>query len=315
MDKTKSYIAVIAIFCIVAYNLLYAGTPTTDLNLNKWTVGDTDYVPLQNTDMDTLDAAIPDKRSGKTAVFQSSVTFTRDFKIGISTSVINSTFTTSGNLEVGEITATSSVTASAFFGNGGALTGISLGDVFLASTQTFTGINTSLNTSGIGNIFIVTTNTVTNSFSIDGASGHAEFFVRSARARNSASITISNNTQTVLTFDTETWDTDNLFTVNGSSFVATVSGVYGFSCSVFWDTPIGGIRQTKVLLNGSTDLALIRQSSANFGNLTSTISTYYYLNKDDFLECVVFHSRGINIDVIVIGETPSASMVYVGNAP
>ena len=49
-------------------------TYTTDLNLAKPAVGDTNYVTPFATGMDTLDAAIPDKRVNKVAVFASSLT-------------------------------------------------------------------------------------------------------------------------------------------------------------------------------------------------------------------------------------------------
>ena len=54
---------------------LTAGSYTSDLNLYKPAKYDTNYITPFATGMDTLDAAIPDKRSGKNPIFASSVTF------------------------------------------------------------------------------------------------------------------------------------------------------------------------------------------------------------------------------------------------
>lgn len=63
---TKTIKNVAAIFLLAIGLSAHAGILTTNLGLNKWTKGDlaSDYLPKQNTDQNTLDAAILDKRVG-----------------------------------------------------------------------------------------------------------------------------------------------------------------------------------------------------------------------------------------------------------
>lgn len=82
-------------------SIAWAGTYTTDLQLYKPATGDTNYVAPFATGMDTLDAAIPDKRVNKIAVFASSLTI------------------------VGPLTAHSSITANGgIYGDGSNLSGV-----------------------------------------------------------------------------------------------------------------------------------------------------------------------------------------------
>lgn len=63
---TKTIKNVAAIFLLAIGLSVHAGILTPNLGLNKWTKGDlaSDYLPKQNTDQNTLDAAILDKRVG-----------------------------------------------------------------------------------------------------------------------------------------------------------------------------------------------------------------------------------------------------------
>ncbi len=62
MDKAKTLNAILV--AALAVSFAYAATQTSNLSLYKFAVGDTDYPTNQNLNMDTLDAAILDKRTG-----------------------------------------------------------------------------------------------------------------------------------------------------------------------------------------------------------------------------------------------------------
>lgn len=76
-------ITILLLFCGTSF----AGTYTTDLNLYKPAYGDTNYVTPFSNGMDTLDAAIPDKRSTKTATIDAAWNFTQALTLGSSLDV------------------------------------------------------------------------------------------------------------------------------------------------------------------------------------------------------------------------------------
>ena len=112
--------------------------------------------------------------------------------------------------------------------------------------------------------------------------------VIAARVHNSAAITISNNTLTVLTFDSERYDTDTIHSTssNTSRLTAKTAGKYIITGNVRWDDNGTGRRLLSILVNGSTTIA--RGETAILSAETSqNISTHYDLAVDDFVELEV----------------------------
>lgn len=91
--KMKKILLFVLLFPLNSYALTY----TTDLNLVKPAARETNYIAPFATGMDTLDAAIPDKRVNKTAVFASSLTVSGPFTASSSATITGSAFSVGGS--------------------------------------------------------------------------------------------------------------------------------------------------------------------------------------------------------------------------
>lgn len=89
----KDRILVIFAIIVLSAGAIYSATQTSSLGLYRFAIGDTDYSTNQNTNMDTLDAAILDKRVGGTVTGQvtvSTLVVTGGFSIpGLSSTTLN----------------------------------------------------------------------------------------------------------------------------------------------------------------------------------------------------------------------------------
>lgn len=81
-------------------SLLFAGSTTSDLGLYKPAVDEVGWGTSVNDNFDTLDAAIPDKRSGKTATFSSTVNLNGTTTINDGGSIRASSLTITGAAQV-----------------------------------------------------------------------------------------------------------------------------------------------------------------------------------------------------------------------
>lgn len=86
MSKDR-FLAVVTLVAL-SITLVYSATQTTNLQLYKFEVGDLDYPANQNNNMDTLEAAVLDKRVGGTITGNLAVTGTFS-AVGLSSTTIN----------------------------------------------------------------------------------------------------------------------------------------------------------------------------------------------------------------------------------
>ena len=136
-----------------------------------------------------------------------------------------------------------------------------------------------------------------------------------ARVYNSADISISNATVTILTFNSERFDTNTIHDTssNTSRLTCKTAGIYLIFGSVAWSNGALGVRQVSILLNGATVIAK-QLSPANDANNTTeqSISTAYELTVNDYVELQVFHGQGSNLNISVLGNySPEFGMVRV----
>jgi hypothetical protein len=117
------------------------------------------------------------------------------------------------------------------------------------------------------------------------------------RVRKSANQSISNATETVLTFDTETFDTDAYHDNSTNSGRLTVpagkAGYYNIYFCIQWDLNATGDREVSLYINGTST-----RICANFiaGDATTypfcNGTTTYYLAETDYVQLTGYQTSG-----------------------
>lgn len=136
---------------------------------------------------------------------------------------------------------------------------------------------------------------------LDVLSDDISFLANPPRCRvyNSANISIPNNTDTALTFDSERFDTDTMHStaVNTGRITFTTGGVYEVGASVSFPSSTG-IRSVVVALNGVTSLVGQRTTAlgGGFADILSC-STIYSFSAADYITVIVYQSSGAALNV------------------
>ena len=136
------------------------------------------------------------------------------------------------------------------------------------------------------------------------------FFVRltkimvpTARVYRNTALTIPNNTWTVVPFQAQLWDTDNLWSLspNPSRFTINTAGVYLIIFNARWQPASAGRRLLQLMLNGATWIARteIGSTADATAEPTQIVTTIYDLALGDYIEAQVYHSRGSPLDLPV----------------
>jgi hypothetical protein len=122
-----------------------------------------------------------------------------------------------------------------------------------------------------------------------------------AYVQNSALISVPNNTATVVTCDTELFDTDNCHstTVSPARLTCNTAGVYYVSAYAAFASNNTNYRQIFVRVNGGTAIASEIRPAYNQTDMTT--STIWQLNAGDYLEMVVVQDSGGPLNVNVRG--------------
>jgi len=133
----------------------------------------------------------------------------------------------------------------------------------------------------------------------------------SARVSNSTDIPIPDSTVTALTFDTEEFDTDGIFDPgNPTRLTARTAGKYLIMGYVEFNTSFGAneMREVDIRLNGFTRIARVVGGSLPTAPFITTISTYYELQANDYVELTVRQISGGTLNVHA-PEPPAFMMV------
>jgi len=117
------------------------------------------------------------------------------------------------------------------------------------------------------------------------------------RVKKSANQSIPNATETVLTFDTETFDTDAYHDNSTNSGRLTVpvgkAGYYSIYFCIQWDVNATGDREVSLYVNG-TATGLCASNQAGDATLYTflTGTTTYYLAEGDYVQLAAYQDRG-----------------------
>lgn len=125
-----------------------------------------------------------------------------------------------------------------------------------------------------------------------------DMFTEGARVYNDAVITISNDTLTTLTFNSERYDTDNIHSTssNTSRLTCRTAGIYSIMASISFAADVNGYRDLLILHNGSPNIAATSLTTASSSNKIC-ISTIYKLSVNDYVECNVKQNSGGDLNV------------------
>lgn len=139
----------------------------------------------------------------------------------------------------------------------------------------------------------------------------------SARVYNNAHISLNNATLTNLTFNTERWDTDTIHdtTTNTGRLTCKTAGIYIVTGHVSFAANATGIRDVRILHNGTTTYATTRADAAASGKTNMTISSILSLAVNDYVELVAYQSSGGALNVEYDASlSPEFGMVFQGKA-
>ena len=117
-----------------------------------------------------------------------------------------------------------------------------------------------------------------------------------ARVYHNAAQTIANNTGTTLAFNSERYDTDVIHdtTTNNSRLTCKTAGKYLITVNLWWASSAVGDRSLCIKLNGTTHIAIVRNTGTIRGQVNTTI---YDLAVNDYVEVIVLQTSGGVLDV------------------
>jgi hypothetical protein len=143
--------------------------------------------------------------------------------------------------------------------------------------------------------------------------------VIAARAYNSGALTITTATSTILTLDSERFDTDTIHSTSSNTgrLTAKTAGKYLIVANVRWDAAAGGRRECRIKLNGSTVIAEAEPVAVADATAVpaQNVTTIYDLAKDDYVEIEVRHTKGSNLNIRAESNfTPEFMMARIGAA-
>ena len=137
-----------------------------------------------------------------------------------------------------------------------------------------------------------------------------------ARVYNSANISVSHATSTLLTFNSERRDDGPVHSTssNTSRLVAPAAGWYVITFVATYAYHAAGFRAFNLKLNGATfiDGCEIPAVSTDSEGTLLTITTLYYLSAGDYVEVYAYQTSGAALNVFSIGNySPEFAMILL----
>jgi hypothetical protein len=136
-----------------------------------------------------------------------------------------------------------------------------------------------------------------------------------ARVYNSANLGLSDNTQVILSFDSERYDTGELHSTstNPSRLTAQQAGKYLITGHADFQANAAGLRQLQIVLNQVTSLAASSLPAVAAATTRVSVSTIYHLNAGDFVQLWAYQSSGGLLYVLATPNlSPEFAIQWVG---
>lgn len=133
-----------------------------------------------------------------------------------------------------------------------------------------------------------------------------------AKVYNSANITLANDTATALTFNSESWDTDNCHstTSNTSRLTAKTAGKYQVTGLVWFAWNATGQRSLYVYKNGTVHGQVSENYNTASASTMLNITIEIELAVDDYVELYAYQNSGGNLDVRYLSERTPYFMMH-----
>lgn len=117
----------------------------------------------------------------------------------------------------------------------------------------------------------------------------------SCKVTKSAAQTTSNSTNTVITWNQEDYDTDNMHDIvtNNSRITIKTAGKYSVHCQAAWGSSAVGVRNVNIKKNGTEVTRNRYIPNANAQNTTGYVGDFAV---DDYIELSVLQNSGGDLD-------------------
>ena len=136
------------------------------------------------------------------------------------------------------------------------------------------------------------------------------------RIYNAGSITLSNNTATELTYDSELYDTDAYHSASPNPARITVpagkAGYYLIYASVEFNSNASGAREVQIRKNGSLTNGSGYFQNFSSGGFTANVSSLVYLDVADYVSVYALQASGGNLTVFLSNNYQQFSAIYLG---
>lgn len=200
--------------------------------------------------------------------------------------------------DVGDITAVTAGTGISGGGTSGAVTitnsmatEIAAKGDLIAGTGSQTFDNVAVGTNGQ-----VLTADSTTATGLKWATPAASSFSGSSIYRTGSAQNINNGTWTILTFDSEYFDTDSYHstTTNTGRFTIGTTGYYQIGAQLAWSASSSGVRHHRIVKNGSTDIVyrVLGVATPSGSEVSYEINYLASLTSGDYIEFQVYQDSG-----------------------
>jgi len=160
----------------------------------------------------------------------------------------------------------------------------------------------------------IASNAVTETKIENGAVTPSKFSsIPAASVTIANTINVNNTSSTIVPFESKSFDIGNIHNpaTNSSRLVAPIDGIYQISAMVTWSSNENGIRQISIRRNNVIRMGDTRTAA---GVTSQSMSGLLLLNKDDFVDLLVFQDSGTTLELIS-GAPIKFEMYWVAPAP
>jgi hypothetical protein len=136
------------------------------------------------------------------------------------------------------------------------------------------------------------------------------------RLYNSASLTLANNTNTEVTFNSELYDTDGFHSTSTNTARITVpagkAGYYYVYANVEYGNSATGGRETQIRKNGAVTDAVTTYQNFSGGDFSMQTSMLVYLAEGDYVSLYAYQNSGGNLSLYLAKDYQQFSAMYLG---
>jgi hypothetical protein len=113
------------------------------------------------------------------------------------------------------------------------------------------------------------------------------------RAYRNGNVTLSNATNTIITFNSENFDTGGMYDTSNGKFTPTEAGKYFLFTWVKWNLN-GGTNYIEIRQNGSNKASMYTTAQNSSGDHVYQVATVVEANANDYFEVNVYQGSGSN---------------------